>query len=51
MRRRVRIALIVLMVATVAAAFSSALAYQVASMEYQTVGRQPDVWPAIALNA
>jgi signal transduction histidine kinase len=51
MRRRVRIVLIVLMVATAAAAFSSALAYQVDSMAYQTVGRKPDVWPAVALNA
>ena len=41
--------MIVLMVATVAAAFSSALAYQVDLM-YQTSDRQPDVWPSIALN-
>jgi signal transduction histidine kinase len=37
------------MVATVAAAFSSALAYQVDLM-YQTADRQPDIWPSIALN-
>jgi len=49
MQRRIRIALIVLMAATVAAAFSATLSYQV-EQTYQA-GRQPPVWPAIALNA
>ena len=49
MHRRVRIALIVLMSATVASAFSATLSYQVESA-YQP-SREAPVWPAIALNA
>ncbi|HYN06488.1 MAG TPA: histidine kinase [Vicinamibacterales bacterium] len=51
MRARVRIVLIVLMAATVAAAFSATLGYQVDQLAAQTSGRQPAIWPSVALNA
>ena len=51
MRARVRIVLIVLMTATVAAAFSATLGYQVDQLVSQSSGRPPAVWPSVALNA